>query len=209
MSEIITLASILGALAIGVMSPGPSFVLVARVAVASSRINGLATALGMGVGSVVFAFAALMGLQAVFLAVPALYIMLKILGGLYLCYLGIKIFIAAKLALAMAHIDSKQATTRARSLWLGFATQISNPKTAIVYASVFAAFLPTSFSSSFAVILLCGVFLIEAIWYAIVAVLLSSSKPRAVYVRYKKWLDRTAGAIMLGLGLKLITSVSD
>jgi threonine/homoserine/homoserine lactone efflux protein len=145
----------------------------------------------------------------VFLAVPALYIMLKILGGLYLCYLGIKIFIAAKLALAMAHIDSEQATTRSRSLWLGFATQISNPKTAIVYASVFAAFLPTSFSSSFAVILLCGVFLIEAIWYAIVAVLLSSSKPRAVYVRYKKWLDRTAGAIMLGLGLKLITSVSD
>ena len=209
MHEYLVLASILGALGIGVVSPGPSFVLVARVAVATSRMNGLATALGMGLGSVVFAMAALFGLQTVLLAVPTMYLGLKILGGIYLCYLGINIFRSATQVLPTTATHTDNLTSKTRSLWLGFATQISNPKTAIVFASVFAAFLPTTFSFSFAAILLCGVFLIEGLWYAIVAVLLSSAKPRAVYTRYKSWLDRAAGTILLGLGLKLITSAND
>jgi threonine/homoserine/homoserine lactone efflux protein len=88
MQELATLASIVAALSVGVISPGPSFVMVARVAVASSRIRALATALGMGVGGAIFGAAALLGLQSVLLAVPALYAALKLLGGLYLCYLG-------------------------------------------------------------------------------------------------------------------------
>jgi threonine/homoserine/homoserine lactone efflux protein len=88
MQELATLASIVAALSVGVISPGPSFVMVARVAVASSRIRALATALGMGAGGAIFGAAALLGLQSVLLAVPALYAALRVLGGLYLCYLG-------------------------------------------------------------------------------------------------------------------------
>ena len=88
MQELATLASIVAALSVGVISPGPSFVMVARVAVASSRVRALASALGMGVGGAIFGAAALLGLQSVLLAVPALYAALKVLGGLYLCYLG-------------------------------------------------------------------------------------------------------------------------
>src|SRR4029450_5442885 len=88
MQELATLASIVAALSVGVISPGPSFVMVARVAVASSRIRALATALGMGAGGTIFGAVALLGLQSVLLAVPALYAALKVLGGLYLCYLG-------------------------------------------------------------------------------------------------------------------------
>src|SRR5947207_10924756 len=84
MQELATLASIVAALSVGVVSPGPSFVMVARVAVASSRIRALATALGMGAGGAVFGATALLGLQSVLLAVPALYAGLRVLGGLYL-----------------------------------------------------------------------------------------------------------------------------
>ena len=65
MQELATLASIVAALSVGVISPGPSFVMVARVAVASSRIRALATALGMGAGGAIFGAAALLGLQSV------------------------------------------------------------------------------------------------------------------------------------------------
>ena len=63
MQELATLASIVAALSVGVISPGPSFVMVARVAVASSKIRALATALGMGVGGAIFGAAALLGLR--------------------------------------------------------------------------------------------------------------------------------------------------
>ena len=206
MQEFMALAGIIGALAVGVVSPGPSFVLVARVAVSTSRANGLAAAVGMGLGGVAFACAALLGLQAVLLAVPTLYVGLKVLGGLYLGYLGYRIFRGARQPLDADTSGPGQRTSVSRSFWLGLTTQVSNPKTAIVYASVFAAFLPGTFSLPFAVTLLCVIFVIESGWYAIVAVLLSSLQSRRAYLSYKAWVDRTAGMVMMGLGLKLITS---
>src|ERR1035437_8675979 len=81
MQEAIALAGIIGALSVGVVSPGPSFVMVARTTVATSRAHGVSAAFGMGVGGMLFAAAALLGLQAVFLAVPSVYLGLKVLGG--------------------------------------------------------------------------------------------------------------------------------
>ena len=49
------LLSILGTIAVGAMSPGPSFVLVVRTSAAVSRRDGLAAALGMGIGGLSFA----------------------------------------------------------------------------------------------------------------------------------------------------------
>ena len=209
MQELATLASIVAALSVGVISPGPSFVMVARVAVASSRIRALATALGMGAGGAIFGAAALLGLQSVLLAVPALYAALRVLGGLYLCYLGFLIFRSAQQPLAVAGHRRRQGQQPAPwCFWLGLTTQLSNPKTAIVYASVFAAFLPVSFSLGFAAALLAAVFFVEFAWYALVAVLFSSSGPQRAYLSYKSWVDRAAGAVMFGLGLKLVTSAA-
>ncbi|MCV2348774.1 LysE family translocator [Paucibacter sp. Y2R2-4] len=207
MQEIFSLLGIASALAIGAISPGPSFVMVARAAVSASRSSGVAASLGMGCGAVLFASAALLGLQAVFLAVPALFIGLKVLGGLYLCYLGYRIFSGANEPLQVNGKSSSQKLSLRRHFLLGLTTQVSNPKTAIVYASVFAAFLPSNYSAPFALALLCTIFVVEAGWYAIVAILLSSSGPRRVYLRGKVWVDRTAGAVMVGLGLKLISSM--
>jgi threonine/homoserine/homoserine lactone efflux protein len=209
MQEYVALAGIAGALALGTVSPGPSFVIVARLAVAASRANGLGAAAGMGVGGVVFAGAALLGIQAILLAVPSVYLLLKVFGGLYLCYLGSRIFLSAKLPLSVELPGQGAAAPPARSFWLGLTTQVSNPKTAIVYASVFAAFLPATFSTLFAVALLCVIFVIEAGWYALVATVLSSSGPRRAYLSYKAWVDRTAGLVMLGLGLKLVASAQE
>lgn len=206
MQEFVALAGIIGALAVGVVSPGPSFVMVARLAVATSRANGVCAAVGMGVGGVVFAVAALFGLQAILLAVPAVYLVLKLFGGLYLCYLGVRIFLGARVPLPVEVPGQGAGTRRSRSFWLGLTTQVSNPKTAIVYASVFAAFLHGTFYPLFAALLLCVVFVVEAGWYAVVAAVLSSSRPRRVYLGYKAWVDRAAGAVMVGLGLKLIAS---
>ena len=77
MDAALSILSIAGAITLGAMSPGPSFVMVARTAVASSRADGLAAALGMGIGGVFFAAAALLGLHVILIAVPWLYFGLK------------------------------------------------------------------------------------------------------------------------------------
>jgi threonine/homoserine/homoserine lactone efflux protein len=180
--------------------------MVAKEAVAGSRAHGLAAALGMGLGGVVFAGMALLGLQALLLAVPSLYIGLKLLGGLYLCWLGWRIFRAADTPLAAAAAGAPALRPRRRSFWLGLSTQLSNPKTAVVYASVFAALLPAQLSAAFALVLLLSVFVIEAGWYGLVATVLSAAAPRRTYLRCKRTLDRLAGTAMVLLGLRLIAS---
>lgn len=89
---------------------------------------------------------------------------------------------------------------------LGFTTQLSNPKTAIVYAGVFAAFLPSAPSILFNLALVPALFVLEAGWYALVALALASEGPRNAYLRYKRWVDRAAGGVMMALGLKLVSS---
>jgi threonine/homoserine/homoserine lactone efflux protein len=206
MQELSALAGVVATLAVGAISPGPSFVMVARTAVSSSRSIGLAAALGMGAGGVLFALVALLGLQAVLVAVPSLYLALKVVGGIYLAYLGLRIFVAAKRPLVIPGDLSNGGTSLPRSFALGFLTQVSNPKTAIVYASVFAAFLPTAPSVGFDFALVTLVFAIEAGWYSVVALALSSERSRRAYLRYKCSADRMAGGVMMLLGLKLVLS---
>jgi len=204
MNATAALAGILGALFVGVVSPGPSFVLVARTAVARSRRDGLAAALGMGIGGLFFASLALLGLQAVLARVGWLDLGLKLLGGLYLVYLGLAMWRGASAPLALPDSGEHGAANPGRSFAVGLATQLSNPKTAIVYAGVFAALLPPAPPAWLYAALLPLILAIETSWYSAVALVLSSGGPRAAYGRCKRWIDRAAGSIMAVLGLRLI-----
>lgn len=208
MDTTLSLLGIAGAMTVGAMSPGPSFVMVARTAVAS-RSDGLAAALGMGAGGLAFSIAALAGLQAAFLAVPGLYLAIKGFGGAYLIYLGFRIWRGARQPLAIrpdADASPRSQGRSGRTFLLGLATQVSNPKTAVVYASIFAAFLPREVPLVLALAVPAVIFCIETGWYAIVALALSSAAPRAAYLRYKTWIDRAAGGVMGLLGLRLVWS---
>lgn len=209
MNEAAALLGIGTALCIGAASPGPSFVMVARTAASAGRSHGLNAALGMGCGGALYAVASLLGLNALFAAVPAFYLALKLLGGIYLAYLGWRIWRGARQALEIpSEAPPAHSSHARRSLLLGFTTQVSNPKTAIVYASIFAAFLPSSPSLAFQLAVVAVVFCIEAGWYALVAVALSATGPRNTYLRCKKWVDRIAGAVLGVLGLRLVISTA-
>jgi threonine/homoserine/homoserine lactone efflux protein len=210
MENLLRLLAILAAVSIGVVSPGPSFIMVARTAVSFSRRAGLAAALGMGIGGAVFAVLALVGLHAALLAIPLLYLLLKLAGGSYLCWLGFRIWTSAHQSLALQPAARHRICADQSFMVAGFATQVSNPKTAVVYAGVFATFLPHQTQSlAFDLALPVAVFAVETSWYVLVALLLSAQAPRTTYLRSKLWIDRVAGAVMTGLGLKLLFSARD
>jgi threonine/homoserine/homoserine lactone efflux protein len=204
MSEATVLFAILATLLIGAISPGPSFVLVFRIAVTDSRFDGLAAALGMGLGGAAFGTLALAGLSALLLQVEWLYMVLKLIGGAYLVYLGIRIWQGATTPLMVDTAAAFERKSVFRSFGFAFITQISNPKTAIVYGSIFAALLPASSPHWLLVALPPMIFVVEASWYAVVAIAFSANAPRTVYLRSKKWIDRIAGAVMGTLGSRLL-----
>jgi threonine/homoserine/homoserine lactone efflux protein len=207
MEPVIVLASMLGAILIGAISPGPSFILVARTAIAVSRLDGMAAALGMGLGASVFAGAALLGLHAVLASVPSVYMALKLLGGAYLLYLAFRLWRGAGEPIALPAACGGVPASVLKSFFLGLGTQLSNPKTAVVYASIFAALLPTGQTWSSGLVVVSLIFAVETAWYALVAVAFSAERPRQGYLRSKLWIDRIAGAVMGFLGLKLMSEL--
>lgn len=203
MSASLAFFAIVGALALGVVSPGASFVMVLRTALAVSRRAGVAAALGMGAGGVGFAGLALLGLQAVITQAGWAYLGLKLIGAAYLLTLAWRMWRGADTPLATPETRPLGGSV-GRAFALGLATQLSNPKTAIVYASVFAALLPSPTPGWLMIALPPVVFTLEAGWYALVALAASAERARVVYGRAKRWLDRAAGAAMAGLGARLI-----
>jgi threonine/homoserine/homoserine lactone efflux protein len=206
LQQLLSICAIAGAIAAGAVSPGPSFILVARTSVSFSRSAGLAAALGMGVGGATYATAALVGLNSIFTAVPQVYMAFKIAGGLYLAILGLRIWRNSSKPFDSTVTSDKENSKNAFLLGLG--TQLSNPKAAVVYASVFTALLPGIYSLTLAIILVVVIFAIETGWYSIVAVSLSSQKARGTYLRSRKWIDRLAGGCVTALGVKLLISFS-
>jgi threonine/homoserine/homoserine lactone efflux protein len=204
MTEFMSVLAIMAAILVGAISPGPSFLLVARTSLSHSRGHGLASALGMGVGGMVLATLAVIGLQALFMQVDWLYMGFKIGGGAYLVYLGYRLWRGAKEPLTAATEMAAGNRGLFRTFMLSLATQLSNPKTVIFYSSVFAALLPAKPSLAVIMVLPFVLFLIEGGWYSAVALAFSTAKPRAAYLSFKAWIDRAAGALMAALGLRLI-----
>jgi threonine/homoserine/homoserine lactone efflux protein len=202
----LSLAGVLGALLIGAISPGPSFVLVARTSMAASRVDGLFAAIGMGVGGVIFSVVVLLGLQAILANVPWLNFTLKLAGGLYLVYLAVGIWRGAKEQIAVHSSEERIQSSVRKSFFLGLFTQLSNPKTAVVYGSIIAALLPNNLPLAATVAFPFLVFLVEAGWYSVVALALSAESSRAVYLRSKVHIDRFAGGVLGFIGLKLVSA---
>src|ERR1700758_3478187 len=117
--------TILAALLLGAMSPGPSFVIVARNAIGLSRGDGLATALGMGIGGVFFSGIARLGLYTLLATVEWLYVSLTVAGGVDLIFLASKIWRGAARPFAFHASQGASANPR-KSFWIGLSTQLSN-----------------------------------------------------------------------------------
>ena len=138
----ITLGAALGValVALGlVLTPGPNMMYLVSRTITQGRVAGLVSLLGVAVGFAVYLAAAVAGLTAVFLAVPAAYIVLKFAGAAYLLFLawqavrpgGRAVFAPQELP-----VDAPR-----RLFVMGLVTNLLNPKIAVLYVSVLPQFV--------------------------------------------------------------------
>ncbi|GAB7526434.1 hypothetical protein PBS_54250 [Paraburkholderia sp. 2C] len=162
----------------------------------------------MGMGGVVFSALALFGMYSLLMAVHWLYAGLKIAGGMYLVYVGVMMWRGARKPLVLDGVHNGMSNGAQHAfrtaLRTGLVTQLSNPKAAIFYGSIFAALLPQHPPVWCYLALPPAVFLIEGGWYAAVAVFFSSRHARDLYSKAKTAIDRVGATIVTALGLRLI-----
>lgn len=186
---------------VAAITPGPNFFITVHTAIDSSLKKSLCTVSGIVAGTCIWSFSGYFGMTVIFQTAPLLYSIMKIMGGLYLIYLGLRLFWKK----APRNSGETRDFTRSpfRCFCQGVFTNLLNPKTAAFMASLFAVAIPphhTLETGLYSVALIC---LISALWYAVVASLFSSKKARLGYERHKKWIERTAGSIFIFFGSKL------
>ena len=206
MEQVVTLAGIALALLFVAMSPGPAFIVVSQQAVTRSRDAGVIAALGVSVGSVVWVMLVIFGIAFVLEQAAWLYVVLRLIGGAYLVYLGVQLWRGARKPMTEEPCDEGMGHTLWRTFWRAILIQLLNPKAAVFFGSVFLTMLSPDAPAWVQGVALGMVFVIEFGWYLVVATTSSSKPARRVYARAKIWIERVAGAWLALFGLKLAWS---
>jgi threonine/homoserine/homoserine lactone efflux protein len=201
-ASLLTLVTIGFVQLLAVISPGPSFLITAQTAVARSRLDGMKIALGLGGGTLVWSTAALLGLNVIFRLHHWLFVGMKVAGALFLLWIAIQIFRHAKAPIEMS--EGNGAAARRNPFVRGFLTQISNPKVAVFFGSIFVAMLPQSVPAWMILALIAIVTLNEIVWYSLVALCFGSGPVRRFYLGAKKWIDRATGLFLGALSLRIL-----
>jgi len=186
-------------------SPGPNVLVVIRTAIAESRRAGLFCAAGVATGGAIWAGGAALGLGLVIANLPIAYDALRVLGGLYLVYLGVR---TARSVAGWEAPPGVQPRASGRRAWRrGLLTNLSNPKAAVFFTSVFATLLPADSSLALRIAAVAVIVVDALLWHALLAVVLSSPPAQARYLRARPWIDRVAGVVMIAFGLRLATDL--
>ncbi len=206
MSYTFTLISVAAANFLGIISPGPAFLLVTRAAAGHSRTVGVVTSLGVAAAVSLWAAAATFGVAALMTRFATIYSAIQLAGGLYLIALG---------WMAWRHAGESPVSAAAtpaparlgRALLNGFVLTLGNPKVVIFFGSIFVALLPLDAPLWVRIAAVGIVALQETLWYSAVALVFSRPGVQAAYQRLQRRIDYLMGAVFAGLGARLVTLV--
>lgn len=186
-----------------VVSPGPSFALVSRMAAAGERRAAFGATVGLAAGATVYAVLTMAGLALVLAEIGWLAWMLQVGGGAYLLYLGIQTWRGAERPL-LAPGTVGDVSSAVQGTWRGFVMCLSNPKAIAFFVGLYAAAVPPGTALWAKGAILAGGFAIEIGWYGLVTLLLSGRRVRELYARGRKVIERAVGALLAAIGCRLI-----
>ena len=191
---------------IAVITPGPTFFITAKTAIGQSRRSALFVVLGSTTGTIIWGLSGFFGIALLFKTAPWIYWSLKLLGGTYLIYLGLKLIISNTKAGSNDSVSISTNLDSIQGYQLGLLTNLSNPKTAAFVTSLFAATMPANAPLGLGFMSVALMSSISVLWYTTVVYVFSLDRFRSLYLKSRIWIERFAGAIFIGFGIKLVAS---
>ncbi|KTC82447.1 LysE family translocator [Legionella cherrii] len=191
---------------IGMISPGPDFILVTKNAFLYPKRQALATAFGVVTGCFFHATYCILGLAFVITQSIVLYTTIKYAGACYLIYLGLK-GLKTKQSLSM-HQDrsSLHTITVSKAYFEGVLCNALNPKLAVFLLSLFTQFVSINASIGDKA-LVAGVFVSESFFYwPLLVLFLQSNNIRKIFTNFQTTLTRVFGGLLVYVGVRVMLS---
>jgi threonine/homoserine/homoserine lactone efflux protein len=203
------LLAFLGIAALVIVTPGPDTALTIRNTLGGGRAGGVGTALGVAAGQAVWTLATSAGIAALLVASSSALATLRLVGAVYLGWLGAS-------ALRSAWRDRGEARGTAlpgqggpsQSTWTAFrqglVSNLANPKMAVFFTSLLPQFAPAGHASFTRLLGLGLVFCIMTLgWLALYAAVVARAGDVLRRLGVRRAIEAVTGLALLGLGARL------
>ncbi len=201
--DIHSVALVLFIHAAALISPGPDFAVVTKVSTVNGRRSGMMAALGVATAIGCYALVCALGIAVMLSALPFLSIVMAYGGALYLFWLGVSSLLSkGEMAAPATPINRKKA------YFIGFLTNILNPKAMLYFGSILPQVLKPDPSGQDAVLLVLLLFIESLLWFSFVAFIFSSERVLLWLQGRLVWFERVIGIVLIGLAIKLVVSIN-
>lgn len=186
-----------------ILTPGPDTAVVTKHALLGGRRAGTLASIGVSVGLATWTAAAALGVAALLRASEVAFLALRIAGAVYLVWIGIEMLRARR----AAPVDVERARPErhgSRAMRQGLLSNLSNPKIAVFFTSFLPQFVHRGADVFGSLLLLGGIFVaITFAWLALYSALVGHGSSVLRRPRVRRVLDRVAGAVLVGFGIRL------
>ena len=189
------------------MTPGPDTFLVLRFSLRDTK-SGLAAAAGSALGSLLWAFAVAVGLASLLEQSATAYRIVKIAGGLYLIYLGLRVLLRRQQQVASTPSEHQTAgQSAAPAFGSGLLSCTLNPKVGLFFLAIVPQFVPPD-GPLFATVLTLGVIdtVVAFGWLVVITFLAARAVIWLRRPRVTTLLNRLSAAILTTFGVVTIAS---
>jgi len=189
------------------LTPGPDTAYILGRSIAQGREAGIASALGISVGSIFHTFAAALGLSAILATSAIAFGVIKLIGGVYLIFLGIKMILERRGKLRLP--SNFRRRTVAAAFRQGILTNILNPKVALFFLAFLPQFIQPDSNIKIAAFVVLGLTFVTTgtIWCLVLASFAARFSERLRgNETITQWLNRFAGGLFVVLGVRLTTA---
>lgn len=202
----VELVSFVVAAVLLVLLPGPDSLVVIRGLSAGGRAGGIRTSAGVVCGLLGWIVAAVLGLSALLQASEVGFEVLKVVGGLYLMWMGVQSLRTMRRAATDLESPPTSASRWSSGFVAGFLTDLLNPKIGILFVTLLPGFVPAGWSVAVTTFGLGLVYLLLTVLYFAALVLAAGRISTWMATpRIRRRIDGVAGLALVGFGLRLAT----
>ncbi|WP_296205005.1 LysE family translocator [Psychrobacter sp. UBA3962] len=211
-----------GFLAAGVLlnlTPGADSLYIIMRSISQGPQAGVFSALGIVSGILVHTLLAALGLSVLLASYPLAFTVVKFIGALYLCYLGIRLLWPKQSTQVSEHLPKdvmsevklglKHGINRWQIYKQGILTNVLNPKVALFFLAFFPQFIDTNYDHAMLSFSLLGLsFAITSLVWCVSLALLAArfSEQLRQNPSIEAWLNKISGVVFIALGLRLMSA---
>ena len=185
---------------LGAMSPGPSMVVVINNAIFKNRLNGILTSIGHGVGIGIYALFAVLGIALIIKTNLYVFNVIKFLSIIFLVYLGVNLMITND----KLEFDGKNINSGFTSFLQGLSISLLNPKIFIWFIAIYSQFMSVDNDMIFNTILILTASIIDAIWYVILTLLVTTNIALDFIKDKSVLLQKFVGSVFIIIGALIL-----